>query len=43
VKDLARLEGLHVWQMEKVKATKKGSKTYTYWTASWREGDKSLY
>lgn len=40
LKDLARLEDLHVWQMEKVKATKKGSKTYAYWMASWREGDK---
>jgi hypothetical protein len=27
---------LHVWKMEKVK----GSKSYTYWMASWREGDK---
>lgn len=41
LKDLARLEDLHVWEMEKVKATKKGSKTYTYWMASWREGDKT--
>ena len=40
LKDLARLEDLHVWEMEKVKATKKGSRKYTYWMASWREGDK---
>lgn len=36
----ARLEDLSVWEMEKVKTTKKGSKTYGYWMASWREGDK---
>ena len=36
----ARLEDLTVWQMEKVKESRKGSKTYTYWMASWREGDK---
>jgi regulator of replication initiation timing len=40
LKDKARLEDLHVWEMEKEKRTKKGSKTYTYWMASWREGDK---
>jgi hypothetical protein len=40
LKPQARLEDLQVWQMEKVKSTKKGSKTYTYWMASWREGDK---
>lgn len=33
----ARLEDLTVWEMEKVKQSKKGSKTYTYWMASWRE------
>ena len=27
--------------MEKVKESKKGSKTYTYWMASWREGGKT--
>jgi hypothetical protein len=37
----ARLEDLDVWEMEKVKESKKGSKTYTYWMASWREGDKT--
>ena len=36
----ARLEDLTLWQMEKVKTTKKGSKTYLYWIASWREGGK---
>ena len=37
----ARLEDLTVWEMEKVKESKKGSKIYTYWMASWREGDKT--
>jgi hypothetical protein len=37
----ARLEDLTVWLMEKVKQTRKGSKTYTYWMASWREGGKT--
>ena len=36
----ARLEDLHLWQMEKEKTTKQGSKTYFYWMASWREGSK---
>ena len=36
-----RLEDLTVWQMEKVKQSRKGSKTYTYWMASWREGGKT--
>ena len=40
LKDKARLEDLHIWEMEKEKRTKKGSKTYTYWMASWREDDK---
>jgi regulator of replication initiation timing len=40
LKDKARLEDLNIWQMEKEKATKKGSKTYGYWIASWREGGK---
>ncbi len=31
-----RLEDVHPWIMEKVK----GKKTYYYWMASWREGDK---
>jgi hypothetical protein len=37
----ARLEDLNVWQMEKVKQSRKGSSTYTYWMASWREGGKT--
>jgi hypothetical protein len=37
----ARLEDLNVWEKELVKESKKGSKTYTYWMASWREGDKT--
>ena len=36
----ARLEDLTLWQMEKAKTTKKRSKTYLYWMASWREGGK---
>ena len=36
----ARLEDLQVWEMEKVKESKKGSMKYIYWMASWREGDK---
>ena len=40
LKDTARLEDLHIWQMKKVKGTKTGTKTtYTYWMASWREGN----
>jgi hypothetical protein len=30
-----------VWKLEKVKRTRKGSKTYTYWMVSWREGDRT--
>jgi len=37
----ARLEDLTVWQMEKVKRSRKGSRTYSYWMASWREGGKT--
>lgn len=40
LKDTARLEDLHIWQMEKEKTTKKGSRAYTYWMATWREGTK---
>ena len=36
----ARLEDLHVWEQKKVKDTKKGAKTYTYFMTSWREGKK---
>jgi len=38
LKTQARLEDLTVRVAEKIKTTKKGSKAYTYWTASWREG-----
>ena len=41
LKPQARLEDLHLWQMEKIKSTKKGSKKYTYWMATWREGGKT--
>jgi hypothetical protein len=27
--------------MEKPNQTRKGSKTYSYWMASWREGDRT--
>jgi hypothetical protein len=37
----ARLEDLNVWQMKKAKTGKKGTQIYTYWMASWREGDKT--
>ncbi len=40
LKGAARLEDLHLWKMEKVKTTKKGSQSYFYWMASWREGGK---
>jgi len=41
LKHQARLEDLNVWKMEKVRPIQKGSKTYTYWMASWREGGKT--
>ncbi|MDD2754386.1 MAG: hypothetical protein PHS80_02545 [Methanothrix sp.] len=31
-------EDLIVWQRELVKQTRKGSRTYSYWMACWREG-----
>ena len=41
LKDKARLEDLHLWQMKKVKGTKREhQETYTYWMASWREVNK---
>jgi len=40
LKGAARLEDLHLWQMEKSKSTKKGTRSYLYWMASWREGGK---
>jgi len=41
LKDQARLEDLTVWALEKVKSTKKGSRSYHYWMATWREGGKT--
>jgi ParB-like chromosome segregation protein Spo0J len=38
LKALVRLEDLNLWQMEKTRTSMKGSKKYTYWMASWREG-----
>lgn len=40
LKPFARLEDLNVWIMEKTKTTKKGSRSYRYWMANWREGGK---
>jgi len=40
LKGAARLEDLNLWQMEKSKTTKKGTQSYFYWMASWREGEK---
>ena len=37
----ARLEDLQVWEQRKVKDTKTGAKTYTYFMASWREAGKT--
>jgi hypothetical protein len=37
----ARLEDLTVWEMEKVKQSRKGPKTYSYWMACWRDGGKT--
>ena len=41
LKDRARLEDLSLWTMEKVKSSKKGSWTYYYWMATWREGSRT--
>jgi hypothetical protein len=41
LKPLAKLEDLSLWQMEKTKDTKKGSRKYTYWMATWREDGKT--
>ena len=41
LKGAARLEDLQVWEQKKVKDTKNGSKAYTYFMASWREGGKT--
>lgn len=40
LKSLARLEDLSVWEMRKTKNSKKGSRSYGYWMATWREGSK---
>jgi predicted transcriptional regulator len=40
LKSLARLEDLTLWQMVKTKDTKKGSRKYIYWMATWRENGK---
>ena len=37
----ARLEDLNIWQMKKAKEGKKGTQIYTYWMASWREGNRT--
>ena len=41
LKPLARLEDLHLSQMENIKTTKKGSRKYAYWMATWREGGQT--
>jgi len=40
LKDSARLEDLHIWEMKKEKDTKKGARTYSYWMASWRDSGR---
>ena len=40
LKDSARLEDLHIWEMKKEKDTKKGVRTYSYRMASWRESGR---
>jgi hypothetical protein len=41
LKTTSRLEDLHIWQMEKVKTTKKGSRSYGYWMVTKRDGGKT--
>jgi uncharacterized DUF497 family protein len=41
LKHEARLEDLQVWVMEKTKTTRKGSRSYRYWMATWREYGKT--
>ncbi len=36
----ARLENLTIWEQRKVKQSKNGPKSYTYYMASWRDGKK---
>jgi hypothetical protein len=43
LKGAARLEDLHVWIMEKTKTTEKGSRSYRYWMANWREGGSKFH
>ncbi len=40
LKGAAGLEDINLWQMAKEKTTKKGTQSYLYWMASWREGGK---
>jgi len=40
LKDSARLEDLHVWEMKKEKDTKRGVRIYSYWMASWRKSGR---
>ena len=37
----ARLEDHSIWKQRKVKTSKNGSKAYTYFMATWREGGKT--
>ena len=30
-----------MWEMKKIKQSRKGCKTYSYWMASWRENGKT--
>jgi hypothetical protein len=41
LKPLARLEDFQVWQKEKFKNSKNGSRKYAYWMATWREDGKT--
>jgi hypothetical protein len=40
LKPEARLEDLTIWEQRKVKQSKNGPKSYTYYMASWRDGKK---
>ncbi len=40
LKDAARLEDLHLWKMQKERISRRGTKKYEYWMASWRENSK---
>ncbi|MHC1593952.1 MAG: hypothetical protein ACXQT2_01415 [Methanotrichaceae archaeon] len=35
-----RLQNLEVYRVDKTKTTRDGTRTYTYWHCSWREGDR---